>query len=350
MDNMLNNLTLLRNILSYIVLVGHTIELMHYERLMPLTRFVSPNFAVHAFFIISGVVVYLSWQRHPQLVAFCRKRVLRLFPGYIATVVLSGLAIWFFMSDRSIDELWRYYAANLSLMNFLHPDIAGAFQENPMSAVNGALWTIKVEVMFYASIPVSGLLIWYFGLWRTAIAMSLVGFAWPLLVDWAGVHYQLNIPEQVSYQLPGQLHYFGLGILLGVFHSARKKDPKGFRRQAAIAVGLWLLFAVAFQDVLAFAHLAVGAFLVICLPLLPVLAPTIERNDISYGIYLLHFPVIQTTMALLGNSMPFGISLLLVTSVTVVLALILHISIEKPAIDYGKKKRTGSAKTEPKPS
>lgn len=46
-------------------------------------------------------------------------------------------------------EVFKYVAANLVFLNFTHPNLPGLFESNSLQAINGALWTLKIEVMFY---------------------------------------------------------------------------------------------------------------------------------------------------------------------------------------------------------
>lgn len=46
---------------------------------------------------------------------------------------------------------WKYIFWNTLMLNFMCPILPGVFNGNP---VNGALWTIKVEIGFYLILPV----------------------------------------------------------------------------------------------------------------------------------------------------------------------------------------------------
>ena len=61
-------------------------------------------------------------------------------------------------------------------LNFAHPNLPAVFANNSMQAVNGALWTLKIEVLFYISVP---LLVWLFrwtGRWRGVMLIYVISF------------------------------------------------------------------------------------------------------------------------------------------------------------------------------
>jgi peptidoglycan/LPS O-acetylase OafA/YrhL len=107
--------------------------------------------AVHSFFVVSGFLIFMSYERSRSLGSYFAKRFRRIAPGYIAVIVLSFLFLSlistlplqeYFTSPESI----KFLLANLSTLNFLHPTLPGVFEDHPYNAVDGALWTIKVEI------------------------------------------------------------------------------------------------------------------------------------------------------------------------------------------------------------
>lgn len=80
-------------------------------------------------------------------------------PAYSLTILLCAL-IGLFLTSLSCREyltsssLYTYLICNLLTFNFLSPDLPGVFDTNPLQAMNGSLWTIKVEFMLYIIIPI----------------------------------------------------------------------------------------------------------------------------------------------------------------------------------------------------
>ena len=111
------------------------------------------------FFIISGFLVMFSFLRTPNTRIFFRKRIQRIMPAYSLTILLCAL-IGLFLTSLSCREyltsssLYTYLICNLLTFNFLSPDLPGVFDTNPLQAMNGSLWTIKVEFMLYITIPI----------------------------------------------------------------------------------------------------------------------------------------------------------------------------------------------------
>ena len=115
--------------------------------------------AVQCFFIISGYLIFQSYERSKSLKDYVIKRVKRLFPGLWFCILLTCI-LGLFLTNLPLNEyfgkdLVKYLIANFSTLNFLSPRLPGVFVGNPESGfVNGSLWTLKVELFFYISVPI----------------------------------------------------------------------------------------------------------------------------------------------------------------------------------------------------
>ena len=146
-----NNLDCLRLILASVVVLFH-ISLTNIPALA-FDKYFSARFAVNTFFVISGLLIYRSYVRSSSVGSYFEKRVRRIYPAYFTVVVLAALALCP-LSSLPVSQyfgvgFWKYLGANLVFLNFLAPSLPGVFTSNSISAVNGALWTLKIEVAFY---------------------------------------------------------------------------------------------------------------------------------------------------------------------------------------------------------
>jgi peptidoglycan/LPS O-acetylase OafA/YrhL len=152
-----NNFDLIRLLLSLMVFLVHSYELSKNPGLSMIPVFLNTHTAVCAFFVISGFLVSSSFANSTTPAEYFSKRIRRVFPGYVVVVLLCGLAGVAF-SEYSYREyfsfpLLRYLGANLSFLNFIQPSLPGVFIGNSSPFVNGALWTIRLELLFYLSVP-----------------------------------------------------------------------------------------------------------------------------------------------------------------------------------------------------
>lgn len=343
MGKQFNNLAELRLIFALFVVISHTVQLARIDSLYVLRVVFSSDTAVHAFFILSGFLTVNSFESSRQeTVKFYLRRFLRIMPAYTAAVLIFcalGLAqaISFNREIASLD-VGRYLAANLSLLNFFHPNIEGVFTGNPYSEINGALWTIKVEVAFYIFVPLLCMLGSRISFLTVAILLISIGITWVPALRLA-TDAGLPVHSSLGHQLPGQLAYFGLGVLL--FWVSRAKDRDGVA-VAVITAGTLACAALGQYhvaiEIVVLSMLIYGAIHI--RQLIPGTGP-----DLSYGIYLCHFPIIQ----LLVNWRQWQeheqyLLLLIVPIVAFAYAMASWRFIEAPAMKLGKRMATNEAR------
>ena len=102
--------------------------------------------AIQGFFIVSGLLVYGSLERSKSLPDYAGKRIRRLYPAYLVIIAIPALVSFAltFGDPGALGEILRYFGANAVFLNFLEPDLPGLFESQRFTAVNGALWTLKI--------------------------------------------------------------------------------------------------------------------------------------------------------------------------------------------------------------
>jgi peptidoglycan/LPS O-acetylase OafA/YrhL len=336
-----NNFDLLRLLAAAGIMAQHIADLSAERALQVLTR-ADAKLALSTFFVISGYLVFMSCAQTSSLPQYAAKRARRVVPAYVAVVLLCavlGVTVsvlpW---RDYIGPGLWRYLAANLSFLNFLAPSLPGVFVDNPFpgAPVNGALWTIKVELMFYAVVP---LFVWLCRRWGHHLVLGL-GFLLACLWWGACVHLAWRTGKagffELAKQMPGQLMFFLPGAWCW-YERARL-----LRWGHAVGVVGLLLLVLAYQwDQ---THVTPGVFLYpLGLALLvswaaqtaPYAGHVTRHGDLSYGIYIVHFPVLQALVHFgVFRAAPwFGVGLAVVC--VVVLAWLSWHLIEAPSLHRG---------------
>lgn len=247
-----NNLDCLRLVFASIVFLFHLSVLSLVPALAFFARYLSADVAVKSFFVISGLLIYRSYTRSSSLASYLEKRVRRIYPAYFTIVVLAALALfpmsslppWHYFGAG----FWKYLAANLVFLNFLAPALPGVFAGNDIAAVNGALWTLKIEVAFYLSVPIIHYLCVRFGTKKTIGAIFCAsciwkyGFAWMASIEPSRVIYTVggahNVYRKMEAQFPSQLVYFCAGVLLLLYFDRLKLHFVGI---SCITASLFLL-------------------------------------------------------------------------------------------------------------
>lgn len=295
-----NNFDLLRLLLAGSVCLVHAYQLSGFEALRVLGTLLSSDVAVKAFFVVSGFLIFMSFERSRSLAAYASRRIRRIYPAYFTVVMVCAFGMLAVSSRNAaayFSPAWvKYVAANLSFLNFLQPTLPGVFEANRMTAVNGALWTLKVEAMFYVGVPLFVFLFRRFGHLRVLVLLYVSSVAYAQLMDSLAERTGSGAYAELSRQLPGQLAYF----MAAAFHFY---FPTPLQRHTICSVaGAAAVLAVNHYVPLPLLEPFALATLVVFAALFFYAGNFGKYGDFSYGIYILHFPIIQ----LLAHSGWFG--------------------------------------------
>lgn len=330
-----NSFDALRLAAAVMVVVGHCYVLSGRSGDEPLIRFTGlggfGELGVSVFFVISGFLVAASWLRLQHLAPYLANRVLRIVPGLAVATLLTALVLGPAMTRLGAGayfaqaRTWLYPLRNTLIYPVTYA-LPGVFEANPYpDAVNGSLWTLRLEFSFYLLFPLlaAARLMDRRGLAAAALIALLAYFA---LLALGPVH-----APAVALIAARNGYLFLAGAALHAWREVvRPQAPRVLI--AAVAV---FLAGAAFRS----------AALWIAVPLLPLVvvglglstAPGVSGpprfGDLSYGIYIYAFPVQQALIHALGPQR-LGIVALLAATMAIVtpLAAFSWWVVERPAL------------------
>lgn len=287
----MRNVNTIRIGLASIVVVAHTYFLAGwgYAWLGPFGR---SDLAVEAFFVISGLLIFRSFEHSDTTSGYFSRRLRRILPAYfmtvIAAVILGGLVTNYHVTEYIGIPTLKYLAWNGFFLNFMQPTLPGVFEGNLVPAVNGSLWTIKIELMFYAIVPIAVLLVRIFGPSLVLTFMYLASLAYVYSLFYLERSTSLKLPyDELSRQLPGQLRFFVAG--------AAAYYARDFLQRHIAMIVVSTIAAIIISPGLHDPALTpiVIAGLFVSMVHLPFDTNIKQIGDPSYGLYLFHFPIIQ---------------------------------------------------------
>jgi peptidoglycan/LPS O-acetylase OafA/YrhL len=296
---------------------------------------------VQGFFVLSGYLVMGSLERSPSVLAYAEKRIRRVVPAYGVVVLACALAALCLVGEARDDlsAVSRYILWNLAFLNFMEPNLPGVFVGNLQSEINGALWTLKIEVLFYLILPI---LAWVLraaaGLrWLLLVAIYVSAEIWRSALEHLGDSTGQVIWVELSRQLPGQMSFFIVGLAFYVW--------RNMLTWRVLLPGLGsVLFVVSLIIPAAEPVRAIGLGIVSlwCALAWPHLLDARRWGDLSYGIYITHFPILQVMVAGgLFSTSPALAGLLAVASILTGAALMWRM-VERPCLRSDNAYRQGS--------
>ncbi|MCM1484351.1 MAG: acyltransferase family protein, partial [Muribaculaceae bacterium] len=145
-----NNFGAIRYILAFAIFLSHFNVLTGAELRFPISGY----YRVCSFFVISGFLIYGSYHRASGWKDYLSNRAWRILPSYLIAVVGAAVLLVYVSDLPAVeyftDSRWiRYLLLNAATLNFMQPSLPGVFENHDITAVNGALWTMKVEWALY---------------------------------------------------------------------------------------------------------------------------------------------------------------------------------------------------------
>jgi peptidoglycan/LPS O-acetylase OafA/YrhL len=315
-----NNFDLLRLVAALQVALNHSAQHLksnsHEGAIFELSSLIP---GVPIFFFISGFLISRAFENSPHFKEFALNRILRIYPALVCCLLVSVLMVW----------TTGYFSS-------VHVSIG-------VGVLNGSTWTITVELQFYVLVPVLYALLALDHSSRTQSNRRLLLLAVMfLLANQAYVLAASHHAGDLWYKLAGVTFVPWLYMFLGGVLAQRN-----FRMLHSWLAGRFTLVLIAYCA-LAWPLSSIfgwslgndlGPLFFCALALLTFAAAfsyvglsdlALRRNDISYGVYLYHMPVVNLLLALgLGGTVG---SLLLAMAATILLALFSWVVVEKPAL------------------
>ena len=271
-------------------------------------------FGVNLFFIISGFVIFMTIENTTKIRVFVFKRFARLYPAYWFSALLT------FTIVRLVALPGQFISRQVLLVNLSM--FQGFFG---IQDVDGAYWSLAMELAFYLLIAVAAWFKWM----KHAEFMGFFWIALAVLLQLSGVTFQNPILAVFKLFFRDYAAYFVLGMM---FFKLYGQNHWHYH----LVIAVTLAYEVIFQGWL---NAGVMVLFIIILYLLIHGKLGFLRNrivifigTISYSLYLVHQNlgyVIIRALENLGLISAWG--LLIPFSAMIVLASAITFGIEKPA-------------------
>lgn len=317
------------------IVLSHLAELSQSKSLAFILDYVNALLGVQGFFVISGFLVAKSYSNTPSLKQYFIKRAKRILPAYFFIILLSAFGLSIFSKYSFIEYfsdlgVLKYIGWNLVFMNFAHPCLPGLFENNMLCAVNGSLWTLKVEEGFYLFLPII-----FYLIAKTKKPLAILLIIYILSLGYWFVMDDYFHKPVLAKQLPGYLAFFSTGIFLYLNLKVvlQNKIKVLFIAIIGLISAHFLNFQINFIYPAAF-----GTLVILSAFSLPFLNNFGKYGDFTYGLYIIHFPLIQLFRQynLFEKYNPFLMSFCII-SISIVFAIFSWFAIEKRFLDRYKK-------------
>lgn len=298
-----NNFNFLRIFGACLVISGHMGAIMGGTPTLLFTQ-AEHILGVSVFFLLGGYLIAKSWKRDPHPGRYALKRILRVIPEYYVCLIVTVIACSFLTTADS-QTYWAgarvYVLHNMRFYTWIA--LPGVFEHNPLpNAVNGAIWTLPIEMLMYVITPL------YLGLThriRNPKVRKSIIFLITCATIFPNFFSSFHRKSFVFYgtewvSAAADISFWFIGIMMEEFE---------LEKHASVTVGVSLLMIlnlvgpqVFIQNVILY---IVWPYFIMSLGLNDSLKKIGSHLEISYGMYLYGFVIQQTVIYFMetGNHM-----------------------------------------------
>lgn len=295
-----NNFDVLRFLFASLVVFSHSYPLGEgHELREPLRKLTGQTtlggLSVYCFFIISGFLIAASWERRKTVGQFLKKRVLRIYPGFIIANAVGVFLVAPMAADSAIGNalvsLQQFAWDCMRLQGTQLSDTL--FSQNHLHAVNGSIWSIAYEFWCYIGVIILGLMPLFhrrsfvLGLFVASLAVAFIFPTYHL--EWFGggiLGRIFGYPFFWAMLLPNYL----AGVV-----AWRYRDKLVVSDRVAMMSAIALAVSIPVANSWSVMFPVCGAYLVLWAAFHPLfrLHGFSKYGDFSYGMYLYAFPIQQ---------------------------------------------------------
>lgn len=298
MKNYQNNFGLIRFIAAFQVLIVHGSNSIGLDffgldalKLFP---------GVPIFFFISGYLIIQSYDRLSDhtLWVFFAHRAFRIFPALIVCTLLSIIALYFsgYLQRENIGltSLIIWFLSQVTIFQFYNPEY---FRGIGTGVINGALWTITVELQFYIIVPILSFLIVKKSKLIILLVITIsIGFNLFIRLNpsWDDI-----IAKLIAVSFIPWVFMFIFGVFVARSNSVQSSI---MRIPFLVLLSLFIISMFLVLDVERNAENGINPISFVLLSLLIFKFAHIKihpifkffnKTDMSYGLYLFHMPIIN---------------------------------------------------------
>ena len=329
-----NNFDLVRLFAASQVAICHSAGHFGYEHFLITLLGYFPG--VPIFFFVSGFLIYSSYEKSKEnqkpLLNFYQKRFLRLYPALWFCLILSVISVWqsgYFNSIKlDTTNFLAWILAQSSFFQFYNPEFLRGYG---IGVLNGSLWTIAVELQFYILTPILYLLLTRLN----KITIFSIIFIFILINIFNS---QLNDRDNMLMKLfyvsfLPWIYMFILGALL-----YKNEEVLNYIKRIPFIVFV-LLYVISYlltkdygwgNGINPISYILLACMVIKLAFKAPNLSDSIlNRNDISYGIYIFHMPIVNY---LIFSDINGGLGLFVCLVTTIIVSLTSWFIIEKKSL------------------